>query len=442
VKKILYALGGLAVLAGAALWYGTRLPSSPFDGVTTDDATPLEVGEYAARLSDCVACHTAEGGKPFAGGLKMGTPMGTIHATNITPDPTHGIGKYTLADFDRAVRRGVTPDGRRLYPAMPYPSYAKLSDEDVKAMYGYFMNHVAPVAEPTPPSDIAWPLSIRWPVEYWNLLFYSAGSYQPDPSKDEKWNRGAYLVQGAGHCGSCHTPRGLAMNEKGMGEGDPAFLTGALLDGWYAPALRGESGNGVGRWTEQEIVDFLKHGRNRHGVVFGSMMEAFNNSTAFMTDDDLGAIAHYLKSLPREAESQWTYDPSTTEVFASASVGNEPGAQLYMQKCGYCHGRDGKGRGAYVPPLAGASSALAPHADSVVNIVLNGAGRVVANGVPDSYRMPPYRVQLNDREIAEIATFVRKSWGNGGGAVTPQQVRDLRERTDASSDRVIILQMR
>jgi mono/diheme cytochrome c family protein len=430
------------VIAGIAYWYGTRLPSSSFDGKVAGEPKPVEVGEYAARVSDCVACHTTEHGKPFAGGLEMGTPLGSIYATNITPDREHGIGNYSLADFDRAVRRGVAPDGRRLYPAMPYPSYAKLSDEDIAAMYDYFMNHVEPVAEPNPPSNIPWPLSARWPLEYWNLLFYREGTYQPDPTKDEKWNRGAYLVQAGGHCGSCHTPRGTAMQELGLDETDPAFLSGALLDGWYAPALRGGSGNGVGRWTEDEIVSFLKNGRNKHAVVFGSMMEAFNNSTAFMTDDDLSAIAHYMKSLPRDPEPVWEYDDSTQAIFAGGMSAAEPGAQLYLQKCSHCHGRDGKARGSFVPPLAGSSSLLAGTPASVINIILNGAGRVVANGVPDSYRMPPYRVTLKDQDIADLATFVRKSWGNTGGAVTVEEVRDLRDRTNPFSDRVILLQMR
>ncbi len=446
MNRLVKVLGQLLLLAivvaVAAYWYGTRLPSSAFDGQAAGEPLPVEVGEYAARVSDCVACHTTEHGKPFAGGLEMGTPLGSIYATNITPDPEHGIGRYTLADFDRAVRRGVAPDGRRLYPAMPYPSYAKLSDEDVAAMYDYFMNHVEPVAEPIPASNIPWPLSIRWPIEYWNLAFYREGTYQPDPTQDEKWNRGAYLTQAGGHCGSCHTPRGAVMQELGLDETDSAYLSGALLDGWYAPALRGASGNGIGRWSEEEIVSFLKRGRNRHAVVFGSMMEAFNNSTAFMTDEDLSAMAHYMKSLPRDPEPLWEYDDSTQAVFAGGMASADPGAQLYLQKCSYCHGRDGRARGEFVPPLAGSSSLLADTPASVINIILNGAGRVVADGVPDSYRMPPYRVTLTDQEIADLATFVRSSWGNTGGAVTAGEVADLRDRTNPFSDRVILLQMR
>ncbi len=442
MRKFAVVVGILVILAAGAIWYGIRLPSSPFDGAAKAAPEPLEVAEYAARVADCVACHTVEGGKPFAGGLKMGTPLGAIYTSNITPDPTHGIGNYTLADFDRAVRRGVARDGHRLYPAMPYPDYAKLTDADVKALYDYFMTYVPAVAEPIPASDIKWPLSIRWPIEYWNLLFYRGGTYQPDTSQSEAWNRGAYLVQGAGHCGSCHTPRGFAMNEKAYDHSKPAFLSGALLDGWYAPPLRGGSGNGVGRWTEDELAGFLKTGRNVHAVVFGSMTDAFNNSTAFMTDADLAAMAIYLKSLPGVPGPDWSYTDTTTALYTGDLSKAPPGAVLYLQKCSYCHGRDGKGRGEYVPPLAGAASLLAAAPDSVINLVLNGAERVVADGVPDSYRMTPYRVTLNDQDIADVATFVRSNWGNTGGAVTPGQVADLRKRTDPTSNEVIILQMR
>lgn len=429
------------IVIAAGWWYVTRVPATPFDGVAEAPAFTLEEGEYVARAADCVACHSVEDGAPFAGGLEMGTPLGSIFATNITPDPEHGIGNYTLADFDNAVRRGVLPDGTRIYPAMPYPSYAKMTDEDIAKLYDYFMNHVEPVAEPVPTNNIPWPLNIRWPLELWNAAFYESGTYEPDPEQDDLWNRGAYLVQGAGHCGSCHTPRGLAIQEKGYDESDPAFLSGGLLDGWYAPPLRNGEISGIGHWSEEDIVAYLRNGRNVHSVVFGTMMEAFNNSTTFMTDEDLEGIARYLASLPGES-IDWSYDESTTERLVSGDLSDDPGAQIYLARCSYCHGRDGLGRGEYLPPLAGASSVVAPFPDSAINLTLNGAGRVVAGGVPDSYRMPPFRVPLNDREIADVITFIRSAWGNDASAVTPEQVADLRERTDPMSDRVIVLQMR
>lgn len=431
------------VAAGLLAWYVTREPASPLAheavAVADIDQTLVSRGEYVARLSDCVACHSVPGGAPFAGGLEMATPLGNIHATNVTPDRETGIGGYSLADFDRALRHGVAPGGRRLYPAMPYPSYAKLSDDDARALYAFFMKGVAPVKQANIPSDIPWPLNMRWPIALWNGVFTDAAPYVPKTAQDPLWNRGAYIVQGAGHCGSCHTSRGLAFNEKALDESGTPFLAGALLDGWYAPSLRNDHNTGLGRWNEAEIVQFLKTGRNKHAVVFGSMTEAFNNSTQFMSDDDLAAIARYLKSLPGDPQrdgARWQYQPVT------AATLDTPGAHTYVTRCASCHGADGKGQPEWMPPLAGATSALAKESASAINITLNGSQRVVAAGVPDAYRMPAFREQLSDQQIAEVLTFMRSTWGNQAGAVDAQAVGKLREHTDPASATPIILQMR
>ncbi|QXH37526.1 c-type cytochrome [Pseudomonas muyukensis] len=426
------------VAAGLLAWYVTREPASPFTAQDSAEASLVSRGEYVARLSDCVACHSLPGKTPFAGGLEMATPLGAIHATNITPDRDHGIGAYSLADFDRAVRQGVAPGGRRLYPAMPYPSYAKLSDDDVRALYAFFMKGVQPAAEANIPSDIPWPLNLRWPIALWNGLFAPTAPYAQQPGQDALWNRGAYIVQGPGHCGSCHTPRGLAFNEKALDDGGAPFLAGALLDGWYAPSLRQDHNTGLGRWSEPEIVQFLKTGRNRHAVVYGSMTEAFNNSTQFMSDDDLAAIARYLKALPGDPQRDgppWHYQ-------AQAATSQAPGAHTYATRCASCHGLDGKGQAEWMPPLAGATSMLAREDASAINITLNGSQRVVAAGVPDAYRMPAFREQLSDREIAEVLSFARASWGNQGAGVQAKAVGKLREHTDPASSSPIILHMR
>jgi mono/diheme cytochrome c family protein len=432
------------VAAGLLAWYVTREPVSRLENnpVAVADIAPALVarGEYVARLSDCVACHSVPGGAPFAGGLEMATPLGAIHATNITPDPQTGIGGYDLAAFDRAVRHGVAPGGRRLYPAMPYPSYAKLSDDDVQALYAFFMKGVAPVKQANIPSAIPWPLNLRWPIALWNGVFVDAQPYVAKASQDEVWNRGAYLVQGAGHCGSCHTPRGLAFNEKALDESAKPYLAGALLDGWYAPSLRADHNTGLGRWSEPQIVQFLKTGRNRHAVVYGSMTEAFNNSTQFMTDQDLAAIARYLHTLPGDPErdgAPWAYQQASP-----ATQLDTPGAHTYVTRCAACHGLDGKGQAEWMPPLAGATSALAKESASAINITLNGSQRVVVAGVPDAYRMPAFREQLSDQQIAEVLTFMRGTWGNHGDAVQAQAVGKLREHTGPASSSPIILQMR
>ncbi|SEC14990.1 c-type cytochrome [Pseudomonas marginalis] len=443
-RRFVRTAGWLALpclLAAALLaWYVTRQPATPFAQEQAASVDPAQVsrGEYVARLSDCVACHSLPGKAPFAGGLEMATPLGAIHATNITPDRTHGIGTYSLADFDRAVRHGVAPGGRRLYPAMPYPSYAKLSDDDIRAMYAFFMQGVQPANEPNIPSDIPWPLNLRWPIALWNGLFAPTATYAAKPNQDALWNRGAYIVQGPGHCGSCHTPRGLAFNEKALDESGKPFLAGALLDGWYAPSLRQDPNTGLGRWSEPQIVQFLKTGRNAHAVVYGSMTEAFNNSTQFMEDADLAAIARYLKSLPGDPQR----DGTPWQYVAADTRQDVPGAHTYATRCASCHGPDGKGQPEWMPPLAGATSALAKESASAINITLNGSQRVVAAGVPDAYRMPAFREQLSDAEIAQVLTYVRSTWGNHADAVDAKAVGKLRGHTDPASSSPIILHMR
>ncbi|WJH37630.1 cytochrome c (plasmid) [Aliirhizobium terrae] len=442
-KLLLSLLVIIVVVAGGLTWFVRHAPSSPFDdnSTATSAAPDLIVrGEMVARQADCVACHSLPDGKPFAGGLEMGTPLGSIFATNITPDKETGIGNYSLADFDRAVRHGVTPDGRRLYPAMPYPSYVKISDDDIEALYAFFTNGVQSVNEANRQSGIEWPLNMRWPLAFWNAVFVPSGTYQQKPGQDEQWNRGAYLVQAAGHCGACHTPRSITMAEKGLDETSSRFLSGALLDGWYAPSLRQDHNTGLGRWSEDDIFAFLKNGRNQHAVVFGSMTEAYNNSLQFMTDEDLRAIGHYLKSLPGDASrdgTPWTYAAAPAGAARSA-----PGAQTYATRCGFCHGPDGRGQNQWISPLAGAASSLIEHTDSQINVTLNGSGRVVTDGVPDAYRMPPFRQQLSDKEIADVLTYVRSAWGNHGGPVKPEDVSAMREHTDPASSNPIVLQMR
>jgi mono/diheme cytochrome c family protein len=435
------AVAGVVVLV-LLVWFGTRVPATAFDAAGSAggvDPTLIQRGEYVARASDCVACHSLPDGPAFAGGLKMATPLGAIYATNITPDGTTGIGHYSLADFDRAVRHGVAPEGRRLYPAMPYPSYSKLSDDDVRALYTFFMQGVSASDAANKPSDIPWPLNMRWPIALWNAVFTEPEPYAQHTAQDAEWNRGAYLVQGAGHCGSCHTPRGLAFNEKALSESGEQFLAGALLDGWYAPSLRNDPNTGLGRWSEADVAQFLKAGRNQHAVVFGSMTEAFNNSTQFLTDADLAAIARYLKSLPGDPQrdgSPWEYKAADEAAFASA------GGHLYETRCASCHGKDGKGQAPWMPPLAGATSGMTAEPDSAINISLNGSLRVVTAGVPDAYRMPAFREQLSDTEIAQVLSFVRSTWGNKGGEVDAQAVGKLRAHTDPASPTPIVLHMR
>ena len=403
-------------------------------------------GEYLARAGDCVVCHTGPGEKPFAGGLKMAIPIinGVIYSTNITPDKETGIGNYTFEDFERAMRRGVAKDGHNLYPAMPYPSYAKVSEDDLRALYAFFMQSVPAVKRANQPSEIKPPLNMRWPLMFWNLIFNPSSGFEADSKHDAAWNRGAYLVQGLGHCGSCHTPRGIVFQEKAMTESGAAFLSGAELDLWSASNLTGDQAAGLGRWSESDLATFLKTGHNAHASAFGSMTDVINNSTQYMTDADLTAIAKYIKSLPpanASTQASYAYDSKSADAL-KAGTSLSSGAKTYIRQCAACHVTDGKGHAPYLPPLAGNPTVLDKDPSSLINITLNGSARIVVQGLPDAYRMPQFRVLSNDQDVADVVNFIRTSWGNNAPAVTVEQVAKIRANTDPASDAVVILKMR
>ncbi|MGH6670590.1 MAG: c-type cytochrome [Xanthobacteraceae bacterium] len=426
------------VFCGLLLLVAGGVSRADESGVTP----PMSRGEYLARAGDCVSCHSVPGGKAFAGGLKMGTPLGNIYSTNITPDPQTGIGSYSLADFARAVRQGVAKDGHHLYPAMPYPSYAKLTDADVAALYDFFMKQVPPVHQPNKPTEIPSYLGFRSPLAVWDTLFTTSGSYVDKGGHDATWNRGAYLVQGLGHCGACHTPRGFAWQEKALDDSSPDYLSGAELDAWYAPDLRGDVRTGLGGWSKDDIVAFLKHGHNRNGTAFGSMIDVLNNSTPYMSDSDVNAIAVYLKSLPATSHQQAVAYNNATTTALRAGRTSQPGDAVYAGMCANCHGLNGKGFAPYIPPLAGNAVVLEKDPSSLINLVLNASNPLVVEGTPDSYRMPQFRQQYSDQQIADVLTFIRNGWGNQAPAVTAPQVAQLRKTTDPTSDRVIVLKMR
>lgn len=387
------------------------------------DQTLVERGRYLAQAADCAACHSVKGKAPFAGGLKMNAPIiGAIYATNITPDPETGIGSYTEEEFARALREGVAKDGHNLYPAMPYPSYAKVSDDDVAALYAYFMHGVKPVHQANRAPDAPWPLTMRWPLKLWNMLFLDTQRFKPIPEKSIEWNRGAYLVQGLGHCGACHTPRGVGFQELALDERGSQFLSGAALDGWFASNLTGNATTGLGKWSAQDIADFLKTGANSHATAFGPMTEVVNNSTQWMSDRDLAAIAVYLKSLPAAGAPVPQRGPVDPAVMAR-------GAQVYQNFCVACHLPNGKGSAPWLAPLAGNPNVLESNPLSLINVTLNGTEALVIDGIPAPYPMPAHRHALTDAQIADALTFTRNSWGNQAPVVTPSDVKTLREHT-------------
>ncbi|MGE5517474.1 MAG: c-type cytochrome [Bacteroidota bacterium] len=397
----------------------------------------VEAGRAVAVAADCIACHTAPGGKPFAGGLPMQTPIGTIYSTNITPSAKTGIGGYGYDDFAAALRDGIAKDGHRLYPAMPYPSYAKLSEADMRALYIYFMAGVDAVEQPNRDSDIPWPLSIRWPLGLWNAMFVTAGSFQPVAGRDAQWNRGAYLVEGAGHCGSCHTPRGIGFQEKSLGHADgDAFLAGGTIDGWFAKSLRSDKGWGLGDWSEQDIVQFLKTGRTSRTAAFGGMSEVISHSTQHMADEDLTAMAVYLKSLPAASAKPYAARSDDT-TYADLRQGDHSkrGAVTYAEYCQGCHRADGNGAPAIFPALAGNSSVLPEDSASLIRVVLAG-GRmpVTADGPYRAFAMPGF-TRLSDGEVADVLTFIRSSWGNNAPAVNAKDVAAARKSVALSPAR-------
>lgn len=426
------------LLTGAmlALCFGAGAHAARADASTPSTAL-LVAGQYVAQASDCAACHTVPGGKPFAGGLPMSTPLGLVYTSNITPDKDHGIGDWSYEDFVRLMRQGIAKDGSAVYPAMPYPSYARMSDADLKSLFAYVMYRVQPVDEGVPSNTIPWPLSMRWPLRIWGWMFgpsdvAAASQDLSQPVEDNQQQallaRGAYLVEGPGHCGACHTGRGFAYQEKALTASSGAYLAGGgPLDGWIAPSLRADDLDGLGRWSEEDIVVFLKTGRNNHGAVFGGMSDVVVDSTQYMTNSDLKAIALYLKSLPPSGgRPPFTYSPAQAQALYAGNV-SAPGAQIYVDRCAGCHATNGKGYPQTFPPLAGNPVLQGGDPAPIIRIVLSGSRLPATARAPSALVMAPYAGILTDQQIADVVSYVQTSWGNQGGTATSDQVAKVRK---------------
>lgn len=400
-----------------------ELPADFSDALDADTREQILRGRYIARLGGCVACHTHERDQPLAGGRPLETPFGKLYSTNITPDRQTGIGQYGFAQFDRVMREGVTVDGRHLYPAMPYPSYAKISDEDMRALYVYLMQAVNPVSLPNRPPALSFPFNQRRGMALWNLAFLQAAPFRPDPARSVQWNRGAYIVQGPGHCGACHTPRGVGWQEKALsetGSNGPLFLSGATLQHWRALNLRG-------RWRPEDVAALLRSGSNRFGAASGNMVEVVQHSTQYLSNEDLLAIGTYLASLPSPQREQ------AAPVLAAPATGNVPatlyssrGGLGYVQFCVTCHRSDGNGVPQLFPPLAGNPTLQGEEPASLIHIMLTGGRAARTHARPQALSMPSFSA-LSDGEIAEILNFVRASWsGHQGVDISERQVARLR----------------
>jgi alcohol dehydrogenase (quinone), cytochrome c subunit len=426
----------VALLAGVSHWSDSMAgekdsfyaaDASVFSGHI--DREIIARGEYLAKLGDCGACHSTPGNPPFSGGLKMALPIGAIYTTNITPDKTYGIGRFTLADFDRALRFGVA-NGHTLYPAMPFASYAIVTREDVKALYAYFEFGVTAAEVPNRKTDILFPLSMRWPLTYWRWMF--APKRKPFDNKefaDAAVARGAYFVEGLGHCGECHTPRGLALQVKAQnGRDGDAFLRGGPVENWYAPSLRNGGPDSIAEWSEAQISEFLQSGANHAGIAFGSMSDVIVNSTQFLSADDSAATAKYLRSLqdsPLNGRARFAYDERTDRELASGDA-NKRGALLYLDNCAACHRPDGRGYEGVFPSLAGNPVVESDNPLSLVSIVLLGSTTSRTSVTPAQFAMPAFAWRLTDQDAADIISFIRSSWGNDAKPVEAPKVAGLR----------------
>jgi mono/diheme cytochrome c family protein len=424
---VVVAIAFLVLAVGAVVVTVAHRPDPALGPALAQRRPDTAHGAYIAVLGDCAFCHTRSGGQPFAGGLKLSTPIGAVYSSNITPDPKTGIGNYSLEDFIRVMRFGVRPDGTRLYPAMPYTAYARTTDEDLQDLLAYLQSGVAPVHEASRISDIRWPLNLRWPLALWNSVFHDPSRFATDSSKDEQWNRGAYLVEGLAHCGTCHTPRGLFFEEKDVRGTTNLYLSGTGLDGSSPINLRGNEGDGLGRWSAASIASLLKSGHNEQSAVTGSMTDVVRHSTQYMTEEDVAAIAAYLKSLspaPGERARFAANDATIRTVMAGAE--RSAGGRIYMDSCAACHRLTGGGERLTFPTLAGNPTVLNTDPSSLVAVILNGARTPATDAAPAGLAMPGFAWRYDDIDIAALATFIRTSWGNGASAVSAAQVSQLR----------------
>jgi mono/diheme cytochrome c family protein len=400
MRRTLIALALSVSLSGAAVSEGTQ----SFDRI--------ERGRYLAILGDCTGCHTAPGGAPFAGGLTLPTPFGNLVAPNITPDLDTGIGHWTTDEFVSAVRDGRGHNGTRLYPAMPYPAYTKMSDDDVLALRSYFLT-VAPVRNPVVANQLPFPFNIRLSMLFWNAVNFSPGRFEPDPQKSPQWNRGAYIVQGPGHCVTCHTPKNLLGGDK-----TSAPLQGAVLQGWFAPNITGNERIGIARWSNDDLVRYLRSGANGWTLASGPMAEAVSHSTSLMTDEDLAAIAAYLKDNGSGGAASAAAAPDRSTMQA--------GAAIYKDNCAACHRDSGVGDEALFPRLAGSPLVQSEDSSTLIRVVLQGSRAVSTATAPTAPAMPPFDWRLDDAQVSAVLTYIRNNWGNVAAPVERGAVKNAR----------------
>ena len=416
VVAIIVLLGAIAI---AAAIYATNpiLPRGPvaMSHGTQQSFGEIEYGRYMAIVADCAACHTnPHGGEPFAGGRPIETPFGVVVSSNITPDRETGIGAWTDDDFADALQKGFGRDGHMLYPAMPYVYYNKMTRRDVDAIRAYIAT-LKPVHQRIDSDTLPFPLDIRLGMRAWNLLYFHEGRYVPDLNRDATYNRGAYLVEGPGHCGACHTPKTMLGGDK-----TADAYRGGVIQGWTAPDITGDARRGLGSWSIEDVIQYLRTGHNRQAAASGPMAEVVDLSLSRLSEDDLHAIAVYLKAQPGQGDGVPPVGPDTPAMRA--------GAAIYGDSCGSCHGRGAAGVARLFPALAGDPAVQQRDPTSLIRVVLDGAKSVATQAAPTGAAMPSYGWRLDDDQVAAVLTYVRNAWGNQAPAVSTSAVTSMREQ--------------
>ncbi len=408
-NQAMRAISGVVLLCTALACGGARADPPSQQAIAR--------GKALVDAADCASCHTADPSKPLAGGKRIDTPFGGIFSPNLTPDLETGLGAWTDDEFYRALHQGVARNGARYYPAFPYPNFTKITRDDVLAIRAY-LSTLTPVRNTPPPPQLRFPLNYRVVMRGWNWLFFRPGTFEKNPQKSDEWNRGAYLAEGAAHCGACHTPKNMfGADKRGQAYG------GGLIDGWFAPRLDAAERSGLKSWSVDDITEYLQSGRNGRSHAGKLMAEVVVNSTSKMSDADVRAMAVYLKDLPAGMPEPVVTPPPQAQM--------TDGARIY-QACAACHEADGTGSPRIYPPLPGNANLQSADPSSTLRIILDGALTVTTPRAPNAGSMPAYSRKLLDQEIADVATYIRNSWGNAAPAVTPGQVAKARRESSGN----------
>ena len=424
MKRALLFLSAIIVaFVGAVfVWPYALEQGEPEPIVAAQDGAAGQVvrGKYLALAGNCASCHTARGGAIYAGGRAIETPFGQVFSSNLTSDTATGLGGWTPDDFWRAMHHGKSKNGRLLYPAFPYPNYTKVTRADSDALFVY-LKTLPPVAQANRQHALRLPYNTQFVLAIWRALYFRPGAYQPEASRSAEWNRGAYLVQGLGHCNACHTRRDVLGGTDQQGD-----LAGGMMpmSNWYASSLTSDIRAGLGNWEKKHIVDLLKTGVSERAAVFGPMSEVVYKSLQHLSDSDLQAMAEYLKLLPQTRASVQSGGEVLTKEQQDMVM--DWGGKLYKKHCAECHGETGKGKPPAYLPFAGRHTLSMHSAVNSIRIVMNGGYPPGTAGNPRPFGMPPFRSILSDEDVAAVVSYIRSSWGNHAGVVTPDEVTRYR----------------